>query len=76
MTAAERAIVRRAIESIMAEDDNFAGAMSDLCELVGWEYPAGRVRVRPASVTEMLGTDPNVVFVVRATPEQTGGEDA
>ena len=60
MTRRERKIVSDAIDAIMAEDGDFAGAINALCGLVGQTYPVATVKMVSASIHELIRGEPSL----------------
>lgn len=55
MTKAERAIVKRAIRELMAEEQQFTSAVGRLCRLVGWRYPAAEIdETKTITINELM----------------------
>ena len=54
MTKREKAIVRNAISQLLEENGNFAIGIDNLCKLVGWEYPSARIKIKSATIADLI----------------------
>jgi hypothetical protein len=55
MTKEERKAIRWCIAELLADNGKFNEAVSKLCRLVGWKYPAGELDdIEPVSIIDIM----------------------
>lgn len=64
MTKSEKAQIRRALTEILRDDGDFHGGVSEIAQLVGYNYPPGAIlkNAKPVSVQEVAARINNTQF--------------